>query len=279
MGLFLTCDTILQELIYERKMENKMEKTLLNRVKSRVLFLRAFFLNKLRISFTKASLPKGFVYLEDVDPSILQNLKYATCENFIGTPIEGYKRNKVILTRKAAYALKKAQTIFRKKGFSLVIYDAYRPQKAVNHFKRWGLDANHLTMKEWFYPHLDKEDVFRLGFIAQNHSTHSRGSTVDLTLIADSHKLHPIKPQKRLLGHEETLFLDDGTLDMGSSFDYFGEASYSVSSVISQKAKNNRAFLNEVMSQVGFENYPKEWWHFTLKKEPFPTTYFDFDVE
>ena len=163
-----------------------------------------------------------------------------------------------------------------------MIYDAYRPQRAVNDFLRWSKEPlSDLKSKQYFFPYLSKEEIITQGFIAGGQSTHSRGSAVDLSIIPIGAKQSPLTYLKRFFtdGKEYT-FLDDGTLDMGVSFDYFGEASYTISSLISSEALNNRLFLKEIMESVGdFENYAKEWWHFTLRDEPFPKTYFDFIVK
>lgn len=228
---------------------------------------------------TKPSLPHGFIYLDKIDPTIRQSLRYYGDNNFIGHPVAGYQSSRIILTRKAAEALSKAQARFKKDGYSLVIYDAYRPQTAVSSFMEWSKDPNDQKMKAWFYPRIDKAKVFALGYVAEK-SGHSRGSTIDLSIIPIETPLHEIDPQPRKLRDGfEFLFLDDGTVDMGSSFDLFDKASHYENDLISEEYQKRRKYLKEVMESCGFKNYAEEWWHFTLKDEPFPDTYFDFPVE
>lgn len=227
---------------------------------------------------------KGFVFLHEIDPTILVSLRYATSENFVGAPVDGYKRSDVVvLTRQTAEALKKVQEEVKKDGYSLVVYDAYRPQKAVNHFVRWGLDVVNQTKKSHYYPRVEKDQCFELGYIAKR-SGHSRGSTVDLTLIKIGNSLHKIQEQKRTLSDGFVIdFLDDGTVDMGSSFDLFDVASHHENALIQENFKAQRAYLTKKMLDHGFKTFPEEWWHFTLKNEPYPYTedssYFDFNIE
>lgn len=227
----------------------------------------------------KETLPEGFVYLDEIDPSIQFSLRYLGGDNFIGKPIEGYLAERVIMTESAAEALCKAQTFFKKDGYSIVVYDSYRPQTAVDHFVRWSQNAADQTMKTLFYPRIDKSDVFGLGYLSKR-SGHSRGSTIDLSLIHDNEILKKVIPTPRILKENvEILFLDDGTLDMGSSFDLLDEASYYQNTLIEDIHFNRRTYLKEVMESCNFKPYIKEWWHFTLKDEPFPDTYFDFPIK
>lgn len=226
---------------------------------------------------------KGFVYLAEVDPTILVSLHYISNENFLGTPVDGYKKPAVILTKQAAEALKRVQADVKKDGYSLVIYDAYRPQQAVDHFVRWSENANDQLKKDHYYPRVDKAKVFELGYVGKK-SGHSRGSTVDLTLIEDGKTLHTVRAlQRTLLDGFKILFLDDGTVDMGSSFDLFDPASHIENNLIEETFKKRRAYLQAVMEKHGFKNYANEWWHFTLKNEPHPanqdSSYFNFAVE
>jgi zinc D-Ala-D-Ala dipeptidase len=227
---------------------------------------------------------KGFVYLAEIDPTILVSLRYGTNENFVGKPVDGYKNESVLmLIRQAAEALKKVQAEVKKDGYSLVVYDAYRPQHAVNHFMRWSEDVSDQLKKEEYYPRVDKAKVFELGYVAKR-SGHSRGSTVDLTLIKEGEELHAIQLKERiLLDGFGIKVLDDGTVDMGSSFDLFDVASHFENNLIDEEFKKLRTYLKTIMEKYGFKNYSEEWWHFTLKDEPFPadqdTSYFDFAVE
>ena len=202
------------------------------------------------------NLEAGFVYLNDIDDSIVVNLKYYSSENFTGQFVEGYHSNNAILTKESALALSNAQDDFNKLGYSLILYDAYRPQRAVNFFVQWSKKPNDTINKRIYYPNIKKSELFELGYIAYK-SGHSRGSTVDVSLVEIS---------------------TNKVLDMGTVFDYFGVESHTFFDDISEKQKSNRLILYEIMSNNGFKNYSKEWWHFTLKNEPYQK-YFDFLVK
>ncbi|MDC1464911.1 M15 family metallopeptidase [Polaribacter sp.] len=201
-------------------------------------------------------LPKGFVYLKDVVPSIKIELRYYSNHNFIGKPIDGYNSNSLIITRETAKSLKKIQQELLQKELSLKIFDGYRPQQAVDHFVRWAKVLNDTLMKAQYYPKVKKNNLFKNGYIAEK-SGHSRGSTLDLTIIN-------IKTGQ--------------ALDMGSAYDFFGIQSHPLYQNLSKKQKKNRLFLRKIMLNHGFIPYENEWWHFTLKKEPFPNTYFTFPI-
>mgnify|MGYP000235832863 CR=1 FL=1 len=199
----------------------------------------------------------GFVYLSDIDATIKTELRYLKSNNFIGKPIEGYQNDCLITTKETALALKKIQSILLKKGLSLKIFDAYRPQQSVDHFVKWALDLKDTLKKQQFYPNVPKSKLFKSGYIASK-SGHTRGSTVDLTIIK----------------------IDSGKeLDMGSPFDFFGIQSHPFYKKISTIQKKNRLYLRKIMLENGFKPYDNEWWHFTLKNEPFPKTYFNFPIE
>lgn len=206
---------------------------------------------------SSAQLPEGFVYLDDVDNSIKTELRYFSDNNFIGQKIDGYHNNCVIVTKKTAEALKEVQNILRGKGMSLKIFDAYRPQEAVDHFVRWAKDINDTLMKKEYYPRVPKSELFKRGYIASK-SGHTRGSTVDLTIV-------DLNTNKEL--------------DMGSPYDFFGVESHPFYKNITKKQKENRMYLRELMLLCGFVPYDNEWWHFTLNNEPFPKTYFNFPVQ
>ncbi len=228
--------------------------------------------------FSSFGMADGFVFLTDVDPTIIESPRYFTGQNFMHCPVEGYTSKRFVCTWEAADQLKLANDEFKKMGYQLVIYDAYRPQRAVEHFTQWAKDEKDQTAKHLYYPTIDKKDVFKLGYIAER-SSHSRGSTFDLTLIKLGKSLKEINVIPRALANaEQILFLDDNTVDMGSSFDLFHEASHHNSYLIDEKALINRNFLQEVMKSKGFQAYDKEWWHYTLANEPFPHTYFDFVI-
>lgn len=202
------------------------------------------------------NLPKGFSYLSDVDSTIQKELRYITSDNFLGKPVDGYEKDTLIISTEAAVALKKIQSQLKDFGLGLKVFDAYRPQQAVNHFVRWAKVLNDTLTKQTYYPDVAKKDLFKLDYIA-SRSGHTRGSTVDLTIVD----------------------LQTGTeLDMGSSFDFFGTSSHPFYPNLTSKQRANRLLLRNLMLQAGFQPYSKEWWHFTLKNEPFPKTYFDFPI-
>ena len=204
------------------------------------------------------SLPEGFVYIDEIIPGIRLDLRYCTTHNFVGEQIDGYSQPRGILTRAAAEALSQVQDALKTTGLELNIFDAYRPQQAVEHFKRWIGDASDLRMKAEFYPKIDKPDLLEQGYIARR-SSHTRGSTVDLTIV-------PGKPGA-------------SALDMGSHFDYFGPESWADYAGLSVQQQANRLTLRRLMVQFGFAPFSMEWWHFTLEDEPFPDTWFDFPVQ
>jgi len=206
------------------------------------------------------TLPLGFVYADETVPDLRLELRYAGSRNFVGKPVDGYRKQCCILTREAADALKKVQEELRPFGLGVKVFDAYRPQMAVDHFVRWAYDLKDTRMKQEFYPGVEKTNLFRDGYIAAK-SSHSRGSTVDLTIVS--------------LGNEDA----GRELDMGSDFDFFGRRSWPDSQLIPAPSRALRLLLRLVMEKHGFRPYPQEWWHFTLKNEPWPETYFTFPVQ
>lgn len=200
--------------------------------------------------------PDIFVDAASIAPSLLVEARYATSHNFIGVPIDGYEKPICYLTRPAAAALALAVGDLEAQGLTLKVYDCYRPTRAVAHFVRWARDLGDVRMKAEFYPHVDKSTLFRDGYIA-SRSGHSRGSTVDLTLVRRA---------------------DGAALDMGTPFDFFSPRSWPSDRTISAQAQANRVLLTQTMRRRGFMPYDKEWWHFTLRHEPHPHTYFDFPV-
>jgi D-alanyl-D-alanine dipeptidase len=218
-----------------------------------VLICLGFAFNK----SVNIQLPQGFVHVKEIIPDLNVELRYFSTHNFVGDTIDGYKANTLILTLQTAKALKQVQDELQNQNLCLKVYDGYRPQRAVNHFMRWASNLNDTLNKQEFYPTVEKRFLFRDGYIA-TQSGHSRGSTIDLTII-DGNTSKP--------------------LDMGSPYDFFGEQSWIEYQNISEKQKQNRQLLQNVMQKNGFRNYPQEWWHFTLIGEPFPDTYFDFVVE
>ncbi|WP_452218911.1 M15 family metallopeptidase [Lacinutrix undariae] len=211
-------------------------------------------------SFTiqeKQQLPEGFVSVKSLIPDLDVNLRYFSSHNFVGDTITGYKANRLILTEATAQALKLVQNDLQQQNLCLKVYDGYRPQRAVNHFITWAKDLNDTIHKAEFYPNVNKRHLFRDGYIA-SRSGHSRGSTVDLTIIDG---------------------ITGEPLDMGSPYDFFGEPSWVNYGEITETQKANRLLLKEIMLKHNFRNYSKEWWHFTLRWEAFPKTYFDFEIE
>lgn len=208
-------------------------------------------------TLTFGQLPEGFVYVSDIIPDLEVELRYFTNNNFVGRRVDGYKTNKLVLTKQTAEALKLVHEDLQNMNLCLKIYDGYRPQIAVNHFIRWARDLNDTIKKPVFYPNVDKANLFKEEYIA-SRSGHSRGSTVDLTII-DGNTGKP--------------------LDMGSVYDFFGEKSWLNYENITKEQKANRQLLQKVMAKFGFRNYIKEWWHFTLRNEPYKNTYFNFPIE
>lgn len=227
-------------------------------------------------------LPQGFVNLTDLAPSIAVEMRYASDWNFTGRVVPGYHANKCFLSRPAAEALAKVQEELQKKGYSLLVFDCYRPQQSVDEFARWSKDPTDLKMQKVFYQEEPKATLFKRGYIASK-SGHSRGSTVDVTLIRLPNKNEAPANFKRSF-HEEPgdcrfpqNIEKTGQLDMGTTYDCFSPASNTKSDRVSREAQKNRQLLVGAMEEFGFYNYPKEWWHFTLKDEAFQE-YFNFPV-
>ena len=198
----------------------------------------------------------GFVVLADHVPGIVQEIRYHSTYNFVGDRIDGYEEPIALLTIEAARALKTVANKAAVMGYRLKIFDAYRPAAAVRHFVLWGIEDLDQRMKPFFYPDLEKEELFSQGYIAKQ-SSHSRGSTVDLTLL------------DMRTGREA---------DMGTPFDWFSEQSHPDSAAVPDEQRANRMMLRDLMTRNGFEPISCEWWHFTLRDEPYPDTYFEFPV-
>lgn len=224
------------------------------------------------------TLPQGFSFLTEVDPTILESVRYYGSDNFMGRPVPGYTVNRIIITTKAAQALKQVNTSLKSKGYQLVVYDAYRPQRSVSAFVEWSKHPEDLLAKPLYYPTLTKPEIFEEGYISP-HSQHTNGSTVDLTLIKKDEALKPITVRSKVLSNNETIpYLDDNTIDMGSSFDLFHRVSHATSILITPEQQALRDLLRSEMEEAGFQPYDTEWWHYHLKDEPFPGTVFDFVV-
>ena len=197
-----------------------------------------------------------FVLLSEAVPDAILEIRYYSTYNFVGDRIDGYEEPLAFLTKEAASALREVSDELVEKGYRLKIFDAYRPQMAVTHFMNWALDAEDARMKAYFYPELEKDQLFPQGYIAER-SGHSRGSTVDLTLF-------DMTAEKEV--------------DMGGTFDYFGELSHPDYTDITEEQYRNRMILREAMLNHGFKPLAEEWWHFTLEDEPYPDTYFTFPI-
>jgi D-alanyl-D-alanine dipeptidase len=224
--------------------------------------------------------PEGFVALRSVDKTILQDIRYFTPHNFVGVRVDGYEQPMCIMTRRAAEALHKAQRKLLRQGYSLKVYDCYRPQRAVDHFVRWAKDLDDQRMKEEFYPRVDKSRLFADGYIAER-SGHSRGSTVDITIVKLPAKpTRPYRPGEPLVPcyAPQAERFPDNSVDTGTGYDCFDTLAHTDDPRIQGEQRANRMLLKDTLEQLGFVNLPEEWWHFTYKPELFPDTYFDFPV-
>ncbi len=222
----------------------------------------------------------AFVSLQSVDPSILVEMRYATSHNFVGRPIRGYEQPLCILTRETAEALKRAQAEASRRGLTLKVYDCYRPQRAVDVFVKWARDLEDEKMKAEFYPRVEKRRLFKDGYIAAK-SGHSRGSTVDLTLVRRPPGKQAVYRQNRRLvdcARPYRVRFRDNSIDMGTGYDCFDPLSHTFNGRIDGLQRRNRLTLKHLLERQGFKHLPEEWWHFTLRTEPFPDTFFDFPV-
>jgi D-alanyl-D-alanine dipeptidase len=202
------------------------------------------------------TLNEGFVYVTDIIQDAILEIRYYSTYNFLGTRVDDYLSPVAIISKEAADALKLANDDLRSQGYAIKVFDAYRPQGAVDHFVRWAQDEKDILMKEYFYPDIEKDRLFPEGYIAER-SSHSRGSTVDLTII-------DMKTGKEV--------------DMGSPFDFFGSISNHGTDLITYEQTNNRLILKTSMEKAGFMHYEQEWWHYTLVDEPYPDAFFSFPV-
>ncbi|GHF37816.1 D-alanyl-D-alanine dipeptidase [Streptomyces mashuensis] len=227
-----------------------------------------------------AGVPRGFVALSDVDPTILQEMRYVTPHNFTGHRVTGYEEPVCLLTRPAARALHRAQLALLRRGYGLKVYDCYRPQRAVDDFVAWAEDLADVRMKGEFYPRVDKSRLFADGYIAAK-SGHSRGSTLDLTVVRlpawPTRPYVPGEPLVPCFAPRGERF-PDNSIDMGTGFDCFDTLAHTLDPRVTGRQRAHRLLLKSVMEQAGFTNLPEEWWHYTLRDEPYPQTYFDFPV-
>ncbi len=214
-------------------------------------------MNQSSKGIVKKGLPEGFLYVDEVIEDCIIDAKYAGTDNFIGSPIDGYLKPLVVVTKEAAERLVKAAEGLRQKGYVMKFFDCYRPQRAVDHFMRWGEAVEDDRMKPIHFPNVNKADMFDLGYICRK-SGHSRGCAVDLTLVDVS-------------TWQE--------LDMGSIFDYMDIRSHHGAAGLTKEQEENRAILRDAMLANGFRLYKEEWWHYIVDPEPYPDTYFDFPIE
>jgi len=208
-------------------------------------------------SMMLAAPPQGFVDVAEAIPDVQVDARYYGSDNFLGRPVKGYNAAKAFLSKEAASALTKVQEELVAKGLALKVFDGYRPQRAVDDFMHWIADKSDIKTKAKYYPNISKSQLVPQGYIAEK-SGHTRGSTVDLTIVKLS---------------------DGAELDMGSGWDYLGSISHALTGQVSDEAKKNRALLRNLMIKHGFKPYDEEWWHFSLASEPYPNTYFDFVIE
>jgi zinc D-Ala-D-Ala dipeptidase len=226
-----------------------------------------------------SDLPRGFVYLRDIDPTIVQDIRYAGSHNFVGRPIRGYLAAECILSVSAANALATVQSKLAAKKLSLIVWDCYRPQRAIDDFFRWSKDPTHTEMKTEFYPRTDKAMLFALGYLA-TRSAHSRGSTVDAGIVpstfASAPPANPSQPLKPCTAPKGERF-EDGTIDLGTGYDCLDVLANTSNALVGGTALHNRQTLKSYMREAGFRSYAREWWHFGLVNEPFRYG-FDFEV-
>jgi len=199
---------------------------------------------------------EGFVFLDKVLRGVRWDAKYATWDNFVGKPIDGYCANRIVGTKELAHALLKVKKSVATQGYGLLLWDAYRPQRAAKHFLKWSLQPEDGLTKAKYYPNIERADMINKGYVAEK-SSHSRGSAVDLTL----YRLNT-----------------DELMPMGGGFDFMDERSHHGAKGILKSEMQNRCLLRTLMEESGFEPFEYEWWHYVLKNEPYPDSYFDFIV-
>ncbi len=243
----------------------------------RIIFL---FVIVISLKISAQEIPNGFVEIREVIPDIILDLRYYTNHNFLGVSVDGYNAEKCYITKAAADSLAKVQAELKTFNLTLKVYDAYRPQRAVNHFIRWAKNISDTITKKEFYPTVDKRNLFIDGYIAEK-SGHSRGSTIDLTIIPIPVPYQPeydIDNQCECFKSVEKRYKDN-SIDMGTGFDCFNELSHTENPTLNPQQRANRLLLKILMDKYGFKNLAEEWWHFTLRNEPFPNTYFDFEIK
>jgi zinc D-Ala-D-Ala dipeptidase len=224
--------------------------------------------------------PVDFVNAQKVIPQLQTDIRYDSVHNFVGRRIKGYEAPVCLLTLEAADALKMVETQLLAQGLTLKAYDCYRPQTAVNDFAEWATEINNVAMRAEFYSNINKANLFKEGYIAYQ-SGHSRGSTIDLTIVPLNSRIPAYDPKAKPVSctaPQQERF-PDNSLDFGTGYDCFSPLSHPDYPNLSAEAKKNRALLQTVMKQAGFKPLSTEWWHFTLIDEPYPNTYFDFPVK
>lgn len=224
--------------------------------------------------------PADFVNVAEQIPQMQFDIRYATSHNFVGRPLAGYQAPRCLLTKEAVHALKQVEAKLLTFGLTLKAYDCYRPQRAVNDFAAWARDIDDVKMRDEFYPKIDKKYLFADGYIAYQ-SGHSRGNTLDLTIAPVNSKIPKFNPNSELVSCTAALEdrFPDNSLDFGGGYDCFSPLSHPGYKNISAQAKANRLLLKNLMENAGFKGLNTEWWHFTLKNEPYPETYFDFPIK
>ncbi len=230
---------------------------------------------------TPTAPPGAFVDLHDVAPTIIVEMRYRTAHNFLGRRVPGYRESTCILTRQAAEALARAQEQVAADGLTLKVYDCYRPQRSVDAFVAWAKDLGDTRMKAEFYPRVRKDRLFKDGYIAEQ-SGHSRGSTLDLTLVRTPPRRQEVYARGDRLRDctaKAGVRFRDNSLDMGTGYDCFDPLSHTYNGRVKGEQRANRLLLRGPMIAAGFKGLKEEWWHFTLRDEPFPDTFFDFPVE
>ena len=252
----------------------------------------------LEVTTVGTALPAGFVDLAGIAPGIAVQMRYAGAQNFVGRPVAGYQASRCLLSRPAAAALAQVERDLAPRGLGLLVYDCYRPQRAVDDFVAWAHDPADTATRSRHYPAVPKAELFQRGYIALR-SGHTRGSTVDLTLIrlarpliaAADRRANPARPPScpspfpnpspsptTAASPPRAADSSDGTVDMGTTFDCFDQRAHADFPVLSRRAQRHRRLLRQAMVRRGFAPYAKEWWHFTLAGEPFPDRYFNFEV-
>ena len=226
-----------------------------------------------------SSPPAGFVYLHDVAPTIVQDMRYAVSNNFTGHVLPGYQAGECILRTEVAYALSRVQTSLKPMGYSLKTYDCYRPARAVRSFGDWAHDLTDSASKD-YYPRLAKTRLFGKGYIARR-SSHSKGVAVDLTLVRLPAIAQPdhdptLRRASCIAPLDERPF--DTSIDMGTAFDCFDVRSHTNHRAINKQARANRQRLKSIMRRFGFANYHREWWHYSYRKRRYPRVYHDFPI-